>query len=215
MYRYNPEYDDDVAEDVKIHRKQKKLKPPKEQNVNRRMCRKLDTALDKDSLAQDSNAVGLIEQMSYGASLSFNDNSKIENKEHRVVAGDNKYKPSDVKPNDNPEEKANTASRPIKIEYTKTRTAEETASDISKKLGLKFVIGSKLVLKLFTDSLNVPLGSKFMIYDQYFENGCLCMLDKVLYKNQLIFVFKKVESGGYTTYSTNGLKDVRLIEYVQ
>lgn len=234
MGKFDIEQYEDEQYDGQRPVKPKITKAPKREmagkGAKRRDHKRLDKRLDEESSNNAQGVADLFAKISSGATLEFQDKTKIN--QYQVKTPDTgkqrAIEPAPEAPTvEEPAAKAGIQKRKsgiIRIEHA-LKTSEEQISDIiagravhneelCRILGLRFVTDSKDVLRLFQDPVNVPMGSTYRIVDQYFETGCDCTLVKTIKVNGIKFLFKRNDTGGFTSYTPISLKDAKSVEYI-
>lgn len=220
---YLNEDEDLLAEEtVKNPKGNKKTKFPKEEKLNRKMSNKLSRNIEKES-AEDNKSISiLLNKITMGATLLFPDNSVIDNPKHivKVAENDTPETPDglDINKADPSFQKKGHAI--IRVEYGPTIrniSPELSPQEFCKNIGLKFTTDDIMVLKIFQDPLNIPKGTKYLIVDQYFEYGCICVVEQIVKKNKsnTMLIFKRLDTGGITTYTDVSIRDAKEIRYLK
>ena len=225
MARFDINCDEDsdilAEETVKGKNTPKKTRFPKEEQVNKRMSKKLSRNIEK-SAAEDNNAVSvLLNRITAGATLRFQDDSVIENEKHVIhVAGNDLPENAPENITDNGETVQKRKGHAIvRVEYgpqIKDTNPELSPEEFCKNINLRFTTDDKMVLKIFQDPLNIPKGTKFLIVDQYFEFGCICAVEQIVRKNKsgTMLILKRLDTGGITTYTDASIKDAKEIRHI-
>lgn len=229
MARFDIHCDDEsdilAEETVKGKKAPKRTKFPKEEKVNVKMSKRLNRNIEKSSAEESSSISTMLNRITAGATLLFPDNSVIENEKHVIRVTGNEGGTEAAKTE--PEASGEKTSAPrrkgqaiIRVEYgpqLRDTSPELSPEEFCKNIGLKFATDDKMVLKIFQDPLNIPKGTKFLIVDQYFEFGCICMVEQIVKKNKTgtMFILKRLDTGGITTYTDASIKDAKEIRHVR
>ena len=226
MARFDIHYDQDsdilAEETIKVKNTARKTRLPKEEQVNKRMSKKLSRNIEK-SAAEDNSAVSvLLNRITAGATLRFQDDSVIENERHviRVAENDIPENMTDGTPNNGITTQKRKGHAIVRVEYgpqIKDTSPELSPEEFCKNINLKFTTDDRMVLKIFQDPLNIPKGTKFLIVDQYFEFGCICAVEQIVRKNKsgTMLIFKRLDTGGITTYTDASIKDAKEIRHIK
>lgn len=226
MARFDIHYDEDsdilAEETIKVKNTARKTRLPKEEQVNKRMSKKLSRNIEK-SAAEDNSAVSvLLNRITAGATLRFQDNSVIENERHviRVAENDIPENMTDGAPDNGATAQKRKGHAIVRVEYgpqIKDTSPELSPEEFCKNINLKFTTDDRMVLKIFQDPLNIPKGTKFLIVDQYFEFGCICAVEQIVRKNKsgTMLIFKRLDTGGITTYTDASIKDAKEIRHIK
>lgn len=224
MAKYDIFYnDDDIKADDEIIQNKGSKKPrfPKEERVNKRMSNKLNKNIEKNSVEEKNSIETLLNKISAGATLKFPDDSEMKNEMHVVrVAGSEKDSETSESRRENNNTQRHKNKVIVRVEYGPV--VRDSGPDISpeefcRNINLKFVTSDPMVLKIFQDPLNIPKGTKYLITDQYFEYGCLCAVEQIVRKNKsgTMLVFKRLDTGGITTYTDASIKDAKEIRHIK
>lgn len=224
MAKYDIFCDDDeiMADDEIIqNRSGKKPRFPKEERVNKRMSNKLNKNIEKNSVEEKNSIEALLNKISAGATLKFPDNSEMRNEQH-VVHVTGSEKDGAIKENQPADSNGQRHKHRAIVHVEYGPVVKDSGSDISpeefcKNVNLKFTTSDPMVLKIFQDPLNIPKGTKYLIVDQYFEYGCICAVEQIVKKNKsgTMLVFKRLDTGGITTYTDASIKDAKEIRYIK
>lgn len=212
--------EDILAEETVVNKKgTKKTKFPKEEKLNRKMANKLGRNIEKSAVEDNSSISTLLNKITMGATLQFPDKSVIENDKHiiRVNGNDITETTGKEEVQDNGIKRKGHAI--IRVDYgpaAKDISSELSPEEFCKNMNLKFSTNDAMVLKIFQDPLNIPKGTKYLIVDQYFEYGCICKVEQIIKKNKsnTMLIFKRLDTGGVTTYTDASIKDAKEIRHV-
>lgn len=222
--------DEDILADdeVRQNKGSKKTRFPKEEKVNKRMSNKLHKNIEKTSVDEKNNISILLNKITTGATIKFPDKSELENTRHviRVTGTENSEKQGadqreqDLFSDPDNKEQRHKGKAIVRVEYgpfVKDNGPETTPEEFCKNINLKFITNDPMVLKIFQDPLNIPKGTKYFIVDQYFEYGCICAVEQIVRKNKsgTMLVFKRLDTGGVTTYTDSSIKDAKEIRYIR
>lgn len=209
-------YDDEVSFEKrpKKQRTEKNINKSKPKGkINKRMCHKLENSLDKEAVAMHNDVEQILTSISTGAAIQFKDESRIVNEERKIATV---TIPAAEKTKNQVEKQAPEQTQEVKQEY-KVIKNEKTleVENICKIFGMHFITDDKMVIRLFQDPIHVPIGSRWLITDQYFENGCVCKLEQIIKRNGIMFVFKREDTNGITTYTTTALREAQDIRFIK
>lgn len=226
MARFDIHYDQDsdilAEETIKVKNTARKTRLPKEEQVNKRMSKKLSRNIEKSAVEDNSAVSVLLNRITAGATLRFQDDSVIENERHviRVAENDIPENMTDGTPDNGATAQKRKGHAIVRVEYgpqIKDTSPELSPEEFCKNINLKFTTDDRMVLKIFQDPLNIPKGTKFLIVDQYFEFGCICAVEQIVRKNKsgTMLIFKRLDTGGITTYTDASIKDAKEIRHIK